>query len=110
MTMIMRILLQRYSEHFVITHPMAIGSAESDHGSDEGGQLKLPQIMVHQNMFRGDSMLEVAPGAGHRYVSSSVMTRPYSFVTYPPGNGGSLDKILQISKIGMSDRKEKTFL
>lgn len=99
----MRILLQRYSEHFVITHPMVIeGAEEVDHGD---GHLKLPQILLSGSQLEHMSV-PIAHGS-HRHVSGSVLTRQLHAQVH--NSNDQLRKILNIRKIEMNAR-ERTFL
>lgn len=93
-----RILLQRYSEHFVITHPMAI--AAPDEVESDGDHIKLPQI-------GSDSLIKPMGAAGHRVGLMSSRPSPHTSMT--PVNNGSLNFILQISKMQMTE-KNRSFM
>ena len=99
----MRTLLQRYSEHFVITHPMNIeGTEEVTH--DEG-HIKLPQILMSGS--RLDTMHVPMIQSSHRYMTGSMLSRPMHLQSHTSNDG--LGKLLHISKMEMTAR-EKTFM
>ena len=89
-----RILLQRYSEHFVITLPMAITApAGGDHPQ---GHISLPPI----GTSRIDSITLTEPTTNSRAISKQAQHSHSS-------NSTLLTNLLSIKSMGMS-RREKT--
>lgn len=92
----MRILLQRYSEYFVLTHPIPIASPEEINDNDNN-QIKLPQISK-----LGGTRIDLA-STGPRI--GSVLAR-----LSHTNQSKELMDILHIRQMGMTDRREKTYL
>lgn len=103
MTESMRILLQRYSEHFVLTHPMAI-TAPDEHELEDG-TLVLPPIEMTSGM---DSMHMTGVGltSSRHILSNSVLSRPSPY-SHSFNSSDQLGKLLTINRMGMQ-RREKT--
>lgn len=95
MTEAMRILLQRYSEHFVITHPMVIAAPLGD--EFDAGHVTLPPIITS----RIDSITLPGP-----LPSSRVLPKPNNYNSYS-SNEPQLSNLLRIKSMGMT-RREKT--
>lgn len=105
----MRILLQRYSEHFVLTHPMAIAAADEE-GGHVDSHVKLPEILMPSS--RMDSMMLPLSHVPNRFLTNySALSRPSPNITsQSPSNSDQLGKLLHISKMEMTERREKTFM
>lgn len=100
----MRILLQRYSEHFVITHPMAIDPCPEDENAVHG-PFKLPLIELNGGSNRSANATNLTAHNHNRSLPGHLLSRPGPYVTPPPNHRENLGQLLFISKKEVLERK-----